>query len=142
MRTVWLVLLAFMSPIAYGADLYRSVAEDGTISYSDRPLTNDAEVMSITVLSSRASTAAPEKSEQETDSTGTQVRSDADEPSLEELREQKVQNCVDSQSQLALLMRKDQLYRSLPDGSVESLDATEITEVRARAEADVEAWCN
>jgi hypothetical protein len=54
------LLLTLVGTVAFGADIYRTRAPDGTVSYSDRPQGADSEfVYSATTRSARAAATEP-----------------------------------------------------------------------------------
>jgi hypothetical protein len=146
------LLLAFMGMTAYGADVYRSTAPDGSVTFSDRPQGADAQfVFSAATRSARPADAAQ--------SPGPAARSNAasappappqapadptlaEGPTSAELREQRQKNCEiarETEQRYALSRR---LYRTNAAGEREYLDDAAVAEARAKAAADVQDWCD
>ena len=55
------LVLTLLGTAALGADIYRSTGPDGTVTYSDRPQSADAEVVASTAPRARVLDAAPWK---------------------------------------------------------------------------------
>lgn len=144
MRLIAFVSLAFAAATLWASDVYRSVAPDGTVIYSDRPNGPDAEPVFV---AAQRPTPAPFPSSTEPD--------EADAPEAElaafdegeaqrierELAEQRERNCSIARARVQNYNAAHRLYRELPNGEREYLDDAEIDQVRAQAAADVEAWC-
>jgi len=141
MNRYWAVALMLASATAHADTMYRSVAEDGTVSYSDRPTGANAEVIDIGDIESSLRQARPETDEAQQPPAAATL-ADTDELPIEELRARKEQNCTDSQTQLAHILSTDQLYRQTPTSGMQLLNDEEVTEARGRAQAEVDAWCS
>ena len=139
-------MLALLGTSAYAADVYRSTAPDGTVSYSDRPQGADAEfVYSATpriprtapgtvpvVPGTRAAAPPPQ---------APAVPSLAGGPSAAELREQREKNCATAREVLDRYTLSRRLFRTNAVGDREYLDDAAVAEARAKAAADVQDWC-
>jgi hypothetical protein len=142
------LLLALVGTAAYAADIYRSTAPDGTVSYSDRPQSADAEfVYSATprvprtvdrpparpAANARNSDVAPE---------APATPSLAPGPPSTELRAQRQKNCDIARERLERYTLSRRLFRTNDAGGREYLDDAAVAEARAKAAADVEDWCD
>ncbi len=142
------LLLALVGTGAFAADIYRTTAPDGTVSYSDRPQGADSEfVYSATPRVARtapgtaptapgastANTAAPETP---------QVPALTGGPSAAELREERQKNCVTAREVLDRYTLSRRLFRTNAVGEREYLDDAAVAEARAKAAADVQDWCD
>src|SRR5688572_22658543 len=91
------LLLAVLGTTAYGADVYRSTAPDGTVSYSDRPQGADAQfVLATRPTPTSVTTPAPAGSPANTAQSAPQAPAPPtlpEGPSAAELREQRQKNC-------------------------------------------------
>ena len=136
------LLLSFIGTAAFGADIYRSTAPDGTVSYSDRPQGADSEfVYSATSLiprtppgASRVNAARPPEAPA--------VPSLAGGPSAAELRQQRQKNCDTAREVLDRYTLSRRLFRTNAVGDREYLDDAAVAEARAKAAADVQDWCD
>jgi hypothetical protein len=142
------LLLAIVGTAAYGADVYRSTAPDGTVSYSDRPQGADAQF----VLATRPAVARATTSSASTPSAAPANRADAaaqappnptlpEGPTAAHLREQRQKNCEIARERLDRYALSRRLFRTNPAGEREYLDDAAAAEARAKAAADVEDWC-
>jgi len=140
------LLLALVGTGAFAADIYRTTAPDGTVSYSDRPQGADSEFVysatprvarttpgtAPTVPGAANAAAAPEASQAPTLPGG---------PSAVELREERQKNCDTAREVLDRYTLSRRLFRTSADGQREYLDDAAVAEARAKAAADVQDWC-
>jgi hypothetical protein len=140
------LLLTLVGTAAFAADIYRSTAPDGTVSYSDRPQGADSEfvysatpriprTMPGTAPATRAANnaAAPEAPNVPTLAGG---------PSAAELREQRQKNCATAREVLDRYTLSRRLFRTNAVGDREYLDDAAVAEARSKAAADVQDWCD
>lgn len=143
-RLIPTLLLVAAGPLA-AADVYKSVAEDGTVVYSDRPHAGAQRIeVEAPYLGGgpeprqplTADEPEPEEAEQEESASG--------EPELTaaERAERRAQNCETARERQERYMTSHRLYRMTESGEREYLSSEEIDEARAQAAADVEQWCN
>ena len=139
------LLLALLGSMAYAADVYRSTAPDGTVSYSDRPQSADAQfVYSATPRVPRAAQNAPAADAPAGAATPPQVPDIPvlpDGPTSSELREQRQKNCEVARERLDRYQLSRRLFRTNADGQREDLDDAAVADARAKAAADVPDWC-
>jgi hypothetical protein len=141
------LLLALVGTGAFAADIYRTTAPDGTVSYTDRPQGADSEfVYSATPRVAR--TAPGTAPTAQGASTPNPVRPDALQvptapggPSAAELREERQKNCDTAREILDRYTLSRRLFRTNADGQREYLDDAAVAEQRAKAAADVQDWC-
>jgi hypothetical protein len=127
------LLLALLGTLAHGADVYRTTAPDGTVSYSDRPQSADSEfVFSATPRGPRTALAAQTPA----------VPTLPDGPSAAELREQRQKNCEIARERADRYAVSRRLFRTNAAGEREYLDDAAVAEARAKATADVQDWCD
>ena len=129
MRYLALALLICGSAYAQTAAMYRTVAPDGTVSFSDVPLSENSERISVLVRAA----ARPQQPEPEA----------ADEPVETDsgIAAQVEANCRLAREQQASIADSVRVYRVLPSGERQFLTDEEIEAARKQADADVAAWC-
>jgi hypothetical protein len=144
--TLAALLFAVVGTGAQGADVYRSVAPDGTVSYSDRPQGTDSQfVLATRPTTARAAANAP-ASAGAGDAAQTPPEAPAtptlpEGPSSAELREQRQKNCATARERLDRYALARRLFRTNDAGEREYLDDTAVAEARTKAAADVQDWC-
>ena len=145
-KTLAALLLAVVGTAAQGADVYRSVAADGTVSYSDRPQGTDSQfVLATRPTAARAAADAPAppgasdpaQAPPEAPATPTLPAG----PTSAELREQRQKNCATARERLDRYALARRLFRTNDAGEREYLDDTAVAEARTKAAADVQDWC-
>jgi hypothetical protein len=139
------LLLAVLGTTAYGADVYRSTAPDGTVSYSDRPQGADAQfVLATRPTPTSATTPAPAGSPANTAQSAPQAPATPtlpEGPSAAELREQRQKNCEIARETADRYTVSRRLFRTNAAGEREYLDDAAVAAARAKAAADVQDWC-
>lgn len=146
MRLIFCLTLALAAAGSWAADIYRSVAPDGTVIYSDRPTSSDAQPVLIAtgrpaLLVQRTAAAAPIAAGAVQSEAATTELVPRD-PTPAERAEERAKNCATAQDRVDRYRAAHRLFRTLPNGDREYLDDAEIDEARARALADVENWCD
>ena len=145
------LLLALLATAAYGADVYRSTAPDGTVSYSDRPQGADAQfVFSAASRASRspaesapaAPAVAPGDAPGEPSPEAPAIPTLSEGPSAVELRAQRQKNCEIARERNDRYAVSRRLFRTNAAGEREYLDDAAVAEARAKAAADVQDWCD
>jgi hypothetical protein len=140
------LLLALACTAAFGADVYRTTAPDGTVSYSDRPQGSDSQfVFSANPGATRTAQAqtpgaaaandaavAPEAPSAPTQQEG---------PTSAQLRAERQKNCEIARETQQRFELSRRLFRTNAAGQREYLDDTAVAEARAKAAQDVEDWC-
>ncbi len=125
MRILMLALLLCGTAGAQTAPMYRTVAADGTVTFSDLPLSDQSEMITVLVragaTSSQSNAAASEDAES--------------------LAAEMAENCTRAQEQERSIANSARLYRVLPSGERQFLTDEEIAEAREKAAADVAQWC-
>jgi type IV secretory pathway VirB10-like protein len=141
------LVLALLGTAASGADIYRSTAADGTVSYSDRPQDADAQFVAATPgaaaqrpaappAQTRSAAAAPAAMPQ---APGTPTLPDG--PSSRELREERQKNCEVARERQQRYTLSRRLFQTNAAGEREYLDDAAVAEARAKAAQDVQDWC-
>ena len=141
-------LLALLGTAAHGADVYRSTAPDGTVSYSDRPQGADAQF--VFSAATRPAVRAPGATPDAAGPAGA-APSAPEAPaaptlpegaSAAELREQRQKNCEIAREREARYTVSRRLFRTNAAGEREYLDDAAVAEARSKAAADVQDWCD
>lgn len=140
------LLLAVLGTAAHGADVYRSTAPDGTVSYSDRPQGADAQfVLATRPAATRATTPAAGASPPNTAQSAPQAPANPtlpEGPSSEKLREERQKNCEIARETMERYTLSRRLFRTNAAGEREYLDDAAVAAARAKAAADVQDWCD
>ena len=142
------LLLASLGTTAYAADIYRTTAPDGTVTYSDRPEGADSQfVSSVSPRTPRAAAGgaqAPARSANGTAAGAPQAPETPtrpDGPSSAKLREERQKNCEIARETQERYTLSRRLFRTNAVGDREYLDDAAVAEARAKAAADVKDWC-
>jgi hypothetical protein len=144
--TVATALLALLGTAAYGADVYRSVAPDGTVSYTDRP-SADAQYVFTVGSRTTATAPAPRGAAPPSAAAASAPQAPADPtlpqgPSSASLREQRQKNCEVAREVQDRYTLSRRLFRTNAEGVREYLDDAAVAQARAKAAADVQDWCD
>ena len=143
------LLLTLLGTAAYAADIYRSTAPDGTVSYSDRPQGADSEFVAASSRGTRANAPASAAAGQRP-STAASTAAPPEAPatptlpeglSSNDLRAQRQKNCEVARETLERYTLSRRLFRTNQAGDREYLDDAAVAEARAKAAADVQDWC-
>ena len=132
MRFLLLTLLLSGSAVAQTAAMYRTVSTDGTVTFSDLPLSDDSEMITVLVRSGATTSNSSQPAAQAAED---QAVVDA------AAAEQAAANCAAARDSLQSLAASNRLYRVLPSGERQFLSDEEITVARAEAEGQVAEWC-
>lgn len=125
MRILMLALLLCGTAGAQTAPMYRTVAPDGTVTFSDLPLSERSEMITVLVRAGA------------TQSQSTNAAAD----DAESLAAEMAENCTRAQEQERSIANSTRLYRVMPSGERQFLTDEEIAEAREKAAADVAQWC-
>ena len=142
------LLLALLGTTAYGADIYRTKAPDGTVIYSDLPLTADSEfVSSAAPRAPRGQTAGAPAARSSSATSTPPVEAPAiptrgEGPSSAQLRAERQKNCEIARETQQRYTLSRRLFRTNAVGEREYLDDAAVAEARAKAAADVRDWCD
>jgi hypothetical protein len=141
--------LASLGTAAYSADVYRSTAPDGTVSFSDRPQGENAQFVTSTSPTAARPPAARTPGAANTPATNAAAAPQApgeptlpDGPSSAELRDQRTKNCEIARERLDRYNLSRRLFRTNAAGEREYLDDAAVADARAKAVADVQDWCD
>ena len=137
------LLLALLATAAHAADVYRSKAPDGTVSYSDRPQGSDSEfVATVSSRAPRAPAAGPASSAAAAPAAPAAPAPLPEGPSAAELRAERQKNCEIARERNDRYTASRRLYRTNADGEKYYLDDAAVAEARTKAAADVKDWCD
>jgi len=143
------LLLTLLGTAAHAADIYRSTAPDGTVSYSDRPQGADSEFVAASSRGNRANAPAPAAPGQRPNTSAANAAPPeapatptlAEGPSSNELRAERQKNCEVARETLERYTLSRRLFRTNQAGEREYLDDAAVAEARSKAAADVQDWC-
>jgi Domain of unknown function (DUF4124) len=147
-----LLLLALLGTAVQGAEVYRSKAADGTVTYSDRPQNDNAEPVTVLVPHTNATAQRPPV---QGGQPAGQANASADAPpeapnapaplppgpTAAELKAQRQKNCDIAREREQRYEASRRLFRTNDKGEREYLDDKQVAEARAKAAADVKDWC-
>jgi hypothetical protein len=143
------LFLALLGTAAYGADVYRSTAPDGTVIYTDRPQGTDSQYVTTTnpTTARPAANAPPARTPGAANSPAALPEAPGNPtlpegPSSNELRDQRQQNCAIARERLDRYNLSRRLFRTNAAGEREYLDDAAVADARAKAVADVQDWCD
>lgn len=151
----YLLLLALLAAAAQGAEVYRSKAKDGSVTYSDRPENDSSEFVTM-VQGPRAAgaqtTAAQRAQRPGAQGAGARPDSSAPEaaaapaplppgPTAAELREKRQKNCDIAKEREQRYEVSRRLFKTNDKGEREYLDDKAVAEAKAKAAQDVKDWC-
>jgi hypothetical protein len=142
------LLLASLGTTAYAADIYRTTAPDGTVTYSDRPEGADSQFVSSAASHApraAANAQAPARPANGTPAAGAPQAPATpalpDGPSSAKLRAERQKNCEIARETQERYTLSRRLFRTNAVGEREYLDDAAVAEARAKAAADVKDWC-
>lgn len=144
-RACCLAVTLLLANTLLAAEVYRQVNPDGTVSYSDRPVSDNAETITI---NTRAPAPLPTQSAAESDSApaaseaAPEAEPEPTQPTPEQVAAERAANCAAARERNDRYQMSRRLYRALPNGEREYLSDAELDAARAGAAADVEQWCN
>jgi hypothetical protein len=145
-RLAWSIFLVL--PVVAGADIYRSVDENGVVVYSDLP-TGSAERIAVRTAAARPAAAQPAPAAEGSEDASEDAADDSPiyaevprEPTPEEIAEDRARNCEYSRQMLESYSTSHRLYRQGADGERQYLSDDEIDAARAKAQSNVAAWCD
>lgn len=125
MRFLIFALLLCGTAAAQTAAMYRTVSADGTVTFSDLPLSEQSEMITVLVRSGATRNAAADTQSEDSESIASQM----------------AENCTRAQEQQRSIASSTRLYRVLPSGERQFLTDEEIAAAREKAAADVAQWC-
>ena len=128
MRLLIFALLVAGSAAAQTTAMYRTVAADGTITFSDVPLSDNSERIEVLV---RSGTTRTQESATE----------QASDPATATTAEEMQQNCTLAREHLQNVSGTARLYRILPNGDREFLTDEQLATARTQAQSEVSRWC-
>lgn len=149
---IWSVLLVI--PVgAFGAEIYRSIGENGEVVYSDLPsTTGEGERVTVNVPASGRSAGRPAASQSASSRSESPASAAAAgnplgaqvprESTPEEIAEDRARNCNYARQMQATYSTAHRLYKNGPDGERVYLTDEELSAARTKAESDVAAWCD
>jgi hypothetical protein len=135
------LVLALASTAAFANDVYRTVDRDGTVIYSDRPLSAASQLVTMAAQPADPPAAADPPRE-----TAPRRESPREPESLaaamEAQAELRAQACLEARQTAEAYERAPRLYEQLPDGGRRYLSNEELLQARANARQAVIDFCD
>jgi len=142
MRATWICLLVLATGTLGAAQVYRFFDDNGNLVYSDRPGSDDVEMIFLNTATATPVPAA--RSSGDTDDAegsseaGSLLTVERDPAEVEAER---LQNCQLARGRQERYTFAHRIYREAADGERVYLTDTELDEIRSQAAADVDEWC-
>ena len=142
-----LALLACAAASAQAQEVYRTLQADGTVVYSDRPLSADSVLVTVDTRPAGAESAATgSRSAAAAGSAGRQDSSAGKESGMAaavaEQKAMRAEACREAKAAAEAYERSPRLYEELPDGGRRYLSDEEIAEARQNARQAVVDFCD
>lgn len=142
-----LALLACATASAETQEIYRTLQADGTVVYSDRPLSPDSVLVTVDARPASGEPAATEAGSaaaagadrRQGSSAGNQGSMAA---AVAEQKAMRAEACREAQAAVEAYERSPRLYEELPDGGRRYLSDEEIAEARQNARQAVVDFCD
>ncbi len=137
-----LLLLALTTSLTYAEaeEVYRTVKSDGTVVYSDRPISQDSVLVQVKTQPGASSQRSAGGATQATGTRPAQNGGDMAAARAEQAR-LKAQACADARKALETYETSPKLYEQLPDGGRRYLSDEEVIEARMKARRAVADFC-
>lgn len=138
------LLLALASTAAFANDVYRTVQRDGTVVYSDRPLSASSQLVSLATQPGDPERAqAEEEARREADSARRQRAAESAglNEALQEQAEIRAAACRDARAKVEAYNQAPRIYEELPDGSRRYLSDEDTARARVAARQAVTDYC-
>lgn len=139
-----LLLLAFASATAQAEEIYRTVQPDGTVVFSDRPISADSQQVRVRTSSSEQERARATRSPAPA-AAPSDRRVGNEDAELAAAREEQARlraaACADARRRLEVYETSPRLFEELPDGGRRYLSDEEIVQARLEARRAVNTFC-
>lgn len=142
----WLPALSALAGVAMAQTVYRSVDDQGNVTYTDRPpLQIDASQDQVEALSLQVPQPATTVVRAQADTST--VTADAGQPATDsdrqaQLKAQRQANCETARERASKYAQARRIYRDLGDGEREYLSDDELDAEREHAVRAVDEWCD
>ena len=139
------LLLAVTAAAAHAEDVYRTLQPDGTVVYSDRPLSAASVKVDLNVKPAdpdQAAALASELAAREDARRQAAGGSNAFEAARAEQQKLRATACEEARSALSRYERAPRLYEELPDGGRRLLSDEETARIRVDARQAVADFCD
>ena len=143
-RLAWSILIILPFGVS-ATEVYRTVDENGHITYSDLPSDVAERVTVRPIVDTFSASSGRESRQAESGPAGTDPAMAAQETDSADQSQDapdRAQNCQVARERAEAYSASRRLFRTLPDGEREYLSSAEIDEARARAQSDVANWCD
>lgn len=144
MRTLMITLLLALA--AFGAraeEVYRTVQPDGTVVYSDRPISASSVRVQVKAQPGQATApaASAPRSSAQADGSGSANGGGNMAAARAEQARLKAEACAEARKAVEVYERSPRLYETLPDGGRRYLSDEEMIEARQKARQAVANFC-
>jgi len=139
------LLIALVAMSAHANDVYRTVQKDGTVVYSDRPLSPESVRLNLSSDPTNPERVAAEAEARRTADAERESQAAEAEPSAAGLAAQvelRAEACREARKAYEAYERAPRLYESLPDGGRRYLSDEEVVRARESARQAVADFCN
>jgi hypothetical protein len=132
-------MLLALATGASAAEIFRYVDANGNVVYSDKPLGENVETLTIDTSIPTPPPAAPVAAQPAAADDAPEPEEDPG-PTAEEIEAQRAENCLIARDRLERYNAAHRIYRGTIEERVYLTD-DELVEIRAEAAADVDEWC-
>lgn len=147
MKQIPLFLLMFFCTLSYAGQAYKSVDENGNITFSQFPPSDEQESQSITVKTQKSSSAA--QSQKKLDSARQKLLESsvdrntetAEKKEAKEEAERMAENCGKAKQQLRDIQNNGRIYKTLENGERHWYDEKERESLINKAKEQVKKYC-
>lgn len=149
MNRIALLIMALIFVTGVSAAVFRWVDENGEVHYSDVPENDDAVMVLITsnptdpdAIAAQRENAVAVEIEREKRAQQEQTAKAEQKQEQKQDNDVRAQNCQKAKDIYDSYYNAPRLYKPTEDGGREYLSGPEMDQLRAKANADVEKWCN
>jgi hypothetical protein len=147
MKQIPLLLLMFFCTLTYAGQAYKSVDENGNITYSQFPPSDKQDSESITVKTQKSSSAAQSKQKLESarqkllESSVDRNTETAEKKEAKEEAERMAENCGKAKQRLRDIQNNGRIYKTLEDGERHWYSEKEREGMISKAKEQVKKYC-
>lgn len=138
------LVIALVAMSANASDVFRTVQKDGTVVYSDRPLSADSVLVNLSSDPTNPERVAAEAAALQSAEAERRSRAAEADPIAEGMAAQvelRAEACRQAREAFGAYERAPRLYESLPDGGRRYLSDEEVVQARESARQAVTDFC-